>query len=73
MSSSNQFDQTNSDNNNVEGIPDFDPADDEEKLLNVRSAARELGISYSTLKRWIYRKKIQSIKDKYGHHKISLT
>ncbi|MCL4479914.1 MAG: hypothetical protein M1113_00270 [Candidatus Thermoplasmatota archaeon] len=73
MSDSNQSDETNNDDNHIVRIPDSVHTDSEEKWLNSRGAARSLGISYPTLKRWIYQKKIQSIKDKYGHHKISLS
>jgi len=38
--------------------------------LKVGDAAVELGISFSTLKRWIYKKKIRSVKTAGGHHRI---
>jgi molybdopterin-binding protein len=38
--------------------------------LKVGDAAVELGISFSTLKRWIYEKKIRSMKTAGGHHRI---
>lgn len=38
--------------------------------LKVGNAAVELGISFSTLKRWIYEKKIRSVKTAGGHHRI---
>jgi molybdopterin-binding protein len=38
--------------------------------LKVGDAAVELGISFSTLKRWIYEKKIRSVKTAGGHHRI---
>lgn len=34
------------------------------------AAARALGVSYSTLKQWIYRKKIRSVRTPGGHHRI---
>jgi len=40
-------------------------------LLKPVEAARELGISYPTLKQWIYRGKVESIKTPGGHHRIS--
>jgi molybdopterin-binding protein len=40
------------------------------ELLNVRAAAKELGISYPTLKQWIYREKIKSVPTPGGHHRI---
>lgn len=41
-----------------------------EELLNPRDAARSLGISYPTLKQWIYKKKLRSILTVGGHHRI---
>ena len=41
-----------------------------EKLFSPREAAQVLGISYPTLKQWIYKKKIQTIKTAGGHHRI---
>jgi molybdopterin-binding protein len=41
-----------------------------EELLNPRDAARSLGISYPTLKQWIYKKKLRSIRTAGGHHRI---
>lgn len=39
-------------------------------LLPPRHAAYVLGISYSTLKLWIYRGKINSVKTVGGHHRV---
>lgn len=39
-------------------------------LLLPRDAARALGISYATLKQWIYKKKVRTIKTAGGHHRI---
>jgi len=39
-------------------------------LLPPREAARILGISYPTLKQWIYRGKIRTVKTPGGHHRI---
>ena len=39
-------------------------------LLPPREAARILGISYPTLKQWIYRGKIRSAKTPGGHHRV---
>ena len=36
----------------------------------LRDAAERLGISYQTLKLWIYQKKIRSVKTPGGHHRI---
>ena len=41
-----------------------------DELLNPRDAARSLGISYPTLKQWIYKKKLRSIRTAGGHHRI---
>ena len=41
-----------------------------EELLNPRDAARALGISYPTLKQWIYKKKLRSVQTAGGHHRI---
>jgi len=40
------------------------------ELLQLRDAARELGVSYPTLKQWIYRHKIRSVRTAGGHHRI---
>lgn len=41
-----------------------------DELLSPRDAARSLGISYPTLKQWIYKKKLRSIRTAGGHHRI---
>jgi molybdopterin-binding protein len=41
-----------------------------EKLFSAREAAQVLGVSYPTLKLWIYKKKIRTIKTAGGHHRI---
>ncbi len=41
-----------------------------DKLFSPREAAQVLGISYPTLKQWIYKKKIRTIKTAGGHHRI---
>lgn len=41
-----------------------------EKLFSAREAASVLGVSYPTLKMWIYKKKIGTIKTAGGHHRI---
>lgn len=43
-----------------------------EELLKVRDAALQLGISFPTIKQWIYKKKIRSIRTAGGHHRIPL-
>jgi len=40
------------------------------ELLHLAAAAQELGVSYPTLKQWIYRGKIHSVKTAGGHHRI---
>jgi molybdopterin-binding protein len=40
------------------------------KLFTPRDAAQVLGISYPTLKQWIYKKKIRTVKTAGGHHRI---
>jgi molybdopterin-binding protein len=40
------------------------------KLFTPRDAAQVLGISYATLKQWIYKKKIRSVRTAGGHHRI---
>jgi molybdopterin-binding protein len=40
------------------------------RLLGPREAAKILGISYSTLKRWILTKQLRSVKTPGGHHRI---
>ncbi|MGH9579595.1 MAG: helix-turn-helix domain-containing protein, partial [Terriglobales bacterium] len=42
----------------------------EGNLVRPRDAARELGISYSALKQWIYRGKLRSMQTAGGHHRI---
>ena len=40
------------------------------ELLHIADAAQQLGISYPTLKQWIYRGKLRSVKTAGGHHRI---
>jgi molybdopterin-binding protein len=44
--------------------------DPDELLLKVRDAAEQLGVSFPTIKQWIYRKKIRSIRTAGGHHRV---
>ena len=39
-------------------------------LVTAREAARMLGVSYPTLKQWIYHRKVRSVKTAGGHHRI---
>src|SRR6185437_9327954 len=41
-----------------------------ENLLSAREAAQALGISYPTIKQWIYKRKIRTVKTAGGHHRI---
>jgi molybdopterin-binding protein len=41
-----------------------------QRLLAPREAANILGISYPTLKQWIYRGKIKTTKTPGGHHRV---
>lgn len=43
------------------------------KLYPVRHACKVLGISYPTLKQWIYKGKIKTAKTPGGHHRIPET
>jgi molybdopterin-binding protein len=40
------------------------------ELLKLRDAAVQLGISFPTIKQWIYHKKIRSVTTVGGHHRI---
>jgi molybdopterin-binding protein len=40
------------------------------KLFSPREAAQVLGVSYPTLKQWIYKRKIRTVKTAGGHHRI---
>ena len=40
------------------------------ELLHLPDAARQLGVSYPTLKQWIYKGKIRAVKTPGGHHRI---
>ncbi len=41
-----------------------------EKLLGLREAALDLRVSFPTIKQWIYKNKIRSVKTAGGHHRI---
>ena len=49
------------------------PAKKNEALLQLRDAAVQLGISFPTIKQWIYKKKIRSVQTAGGHHRIPQT
>lgn len=40
------------------------------KLFTPRDAAQVLAVSYPTVKQWIYKKKIRTVKTAGGHHRI---
>jgi molybdopterin-binding protein len=40
------------------------------ELLRLHEAAKLVGVSYPTLKQWIYNGKIKSVKTAGGHHRI---
>ncbi len=41
-----------------------------ESLLTARDAALQLGISFPTIKQWIYKKKVKSVRTPGGHHRV---
>jgi len=43
------------------------------KLFTPREAAKVIGISYPTLKQWIYKKKIRTSQTAGGHHRVPET
>lgn len=43
------------------------------KLYTPRDAAQVLGVSYPTLKQWIYKGKLKSVQTIGGHHRIPET
>ena len=42
----------------------------DEHLLKLREAALELRVSFPTIKQWIYKRKIRSVRTAGGHHRI---
>jgi len=61
----------------VRSLYDFDPMQRNsktgrktEELIKLRDAVLQLGISFPTIKQWIYKKKIRSIRTAGGHHRI---
>lgn len=40
-------------------------------LLTVRQAAETLGVTYSTLKQWIYKGSVRTVRTDGGHHRVS--
>jgi len=41
------------------------------ELVRVRDAARRLGVTYATLKQWIYKGTLRTVQTAGGHHRIS--
>ncbi len=39
-------------------------------LLTVRAAADRLGVSYSTLKQWIFKGSVRTVRTEGGHHRV---
>jgi molybdopterin-binding protein len=39
-------------------------------LLTARAAAERLGVSYSTLKQWIYKGSVRTVRTDGGHHRV---
>jgi molybdopterin-binding protein len=39
-------------------------------LLTVRAAAAQLGVAYSTLKRWVHAGQVRTVRTEGGHHRI---
>ena len=42
------------------------------ELLRLHEAAKLVGVSYPTLKQWIFNSKIKSVKTVGGHHRIPM-
>ena len=42
-------------------------------LLTVRAAAGRLGVSYSTIKQWIYKGSLRTVRTSGGHHRVAET
>lgn len=40
-------------------------------LLTARAAAERLGVSYSTLKQWIYKGTVRTVRTGGGHHRVA--
>ena len=41
------------------------------ELIRARDAARRLGVSYATVKQWIYKGTLRTVQTAGGHHRIS--
>jgi molybdopterin-binding protein len=40
------------------------------RMLSVREAAARLGVSYPTLKQWIYKGSVRTVRTEGGHHRV---
>ena len=40
------------------------------QLLTLRAAAKELGVAYSTLKRWVHTGSVRTMRTEGGHHRV---
>ena len=40
-------------------------------LMTVRAAAEQLGVAYSTLKRWVHTGQVRTTRTEGGHHRVS--
>lgn len=40
-------------------------------LITVRAAAEQLGVAYSTLKRWVHAGHVRTVRTDGGHHRVS--
>jgi len=40
-------------------------------LLTVRAAAEQLGVAYSTLKRWVHTGRVRTTRTEGGHHRVA--
>jgi molybdopterin-binding protein len=48
-----------------------DMPNDSRRILTVRAAAGRLGVSYSTVKQWIYKGSVRTVRTSGGHHRIA--
>jgi molybdopterin-binding protein len=40
------------------------------RMLSVRDAAERLGVSYPTMKQWIYKGSVRTVRTEGGHHRV---
>lgn len=40
------------------------------RMLSVRDAAERLGVSYPTIKQWIYKGSVRTVRTEGGHHRV---